>query len=58
MEVGTVARQLPCSDKSVLLEEYVPGLSNDESAATCSRGVIGDVPENFKVCPCCLREVE
>ena len=30
MEVKTVARQLPCRDRSALLEEYVASLSNAE----------------------------
>lgn len=30
MEVRTVARQLPCRDRSALLEEYVASLSNAE----------------------------
>lgn len=38
VEVRTVARQLSCSDKSVLLEEYVAGLSNDESVQLHAAG--------------------
>ena len=30
MEVKTVARQLPCRDRSALLEDYVASLSNAE----------------------------
>lgn len=32
MEGRTVARQWPFSERSALLEEYVPGLSNKEYA--------------------------
>lgn len=60
VKVTTVARKLPGSDKSALLEENTASLSNDEPVwqATCSRQVVIDMPKNFKFCPCCLRMVE
>ena len=58
MEVRTVARQLPCRDRSALLEEYVASLSNAEPVQQPAVGVVADMPGNSKIGLCSLRQVE